>query len=81
MEWSKILHCMSATFGIVGVIVLVIYWISLLRVKWKDNIIGTSGGHFMGFTSKHLFKDAILLFLGSIMFGIATLVHQNIEKQ
>ncbi len=80
MEWSNILHQFAATFGIGGAIVLVIYWLSLLRVNWPNGIIGTEGGSFMGFSSKHLFKDTVLLFLGSIAFGIGALIHQNIEK-
>ncbi len=79
MEWSKILHPLAAILGIGGAIIMVIYWISLLRVKWQGDI-GIEGGSFLGFTSKHLFKDALLLFLGSLVFGIGTLIHQNIEK-
>ena len=80
MEWSKTLHLISAISGVGGAIILVIYWISLSMVKWPNNIIGTDRGSFMGFTSKHLFRDAQLLLLVSVAFGIGALVHQNIEK-
>ncbi len=74
MQWSNILHWLTAIFGIGGVIVMIAYWLSLLRVKWTNNIIGTKGGSFMGFSSKHLYEDAKLLFYTSLVLGINVLL-------
>ena len=69
MRWSPILHGIAAISGIVGLLVLVIWWIALLRE-------GTSP-----FSTEHLYDDATVLLLLSIAFGIGTLIHQNQERK
>jgi len=68
MKWSPILHGVSATTGILGVLALIGAWIA------------TANTSFLGLSEEHLFNDAIVLLLGSIAFGIGTLIHQSEEK-
>ena len=69
MKWSSILHGIAAISGVLGLLVLVMWWIALLRE-------GTSL-----FSAEHLYDDATVLLLLSIAFGIGTLIHQNQERK
>ncbi|MCH6559621.1 hypothetical protein IH799_04615 [candidate division KSB1 bacterium] len=69
MKWSPILHGVAAISGVVGLLVLVMWWIALLRE-------GASP-----FSAEHLYNDATALLLLSIAFGIGTLIHQNQERK
>jgi len=69
MRWSPILHGISAISGIVGFLVLIGWWIALVKE-------GVSP-----FSAEHLYDDAIALLLLSIAFGIGTLVHQGQEQK
>ena len=68
MKWSPILHGIAAISGIVGFVILIIWWVVLVRA-------GASP-----FSPEHLYDDAIAFLLLSIAFGIGTLVHQHEEK-
>lgn len=68
MKWSPILHGISAIAGIVGVLVLIGFWIAALNE-------GTNP-----FSQEHLYRDAIALLLVSIAFGVGTLIHLKDEK-
>ena len=69
MKWSPILHGISAIFGILGVVALITFWIAAA----KDGV--------QIFSQDHAYKDAMVLFLASIAFGIGTLVHLREEKK
>jgi len=69
MKWSPTLHMVAFVLGILGLLALIGAWIA------------TSDGNFLGLSEGHLFNDAIALLLGSIAFGIGTLVHQNEERR
>ena len=69
MKWSPILHGIAALSGIVGFLVLIMWWVVLFRA-------GTDP-----FSAEHLYDDAIALLLLSIAFGIGALVHQNQERK
>tara|TARA_Y100000310_G_scaffold183174_1_gene183277 strand:- start:2850 stop:3068 length:219 start_codon:yes stop_codon:yes gene_type:complete len=70
IKWSSILHGISATAGVLGLIVIVGWWIVLFKLN----------GFLLLFEPDHMYKDAIALLLISIAFGIGTLIHQNEEK-
>ena len=69
MKWSPILNGVAAISGVVGFLVLVMWWVALFRE-------GTSP-----FSAEHLYDDAIALLLLSIAFGIGTLIHQKQEHK
>ena len=71
MKWSPILHGVSAIAGILGVLVLLGWWIVLAKTN----------GFSLLFTPEHMYDDAIALLLVSIAFGIGTLIHQRQEQQ
>ena len=68
MKWSPILHSIAAIAGILGVLALVIFWIA--AANDGVNI----------FSQDHAYKDAVVLFLASIAFGIGTLIHKQKEQ-
>jgi len=68
-KWSPILHGIAAVSGVVGILALIGYWISLVN------------GTFLGLSDTHLFNDVVGLLLVSIAFGIGTLVHLQEEKR
>lgn len=69
MKWSPILHGIAAVSGILGVLALVVFWITAANEGVKI------------FSSEHAYKDAVALFLASIAFGIGTLIHRQEERQ
>jgi len=69
MKWSPILHGISAISGIIGFLILVVWWIVLARE-------GASP-----FSPEHLYDDARAFLLLSIAFGVGTLIHQRKEKK
>lgn len=68
MKWSPILHGISAIAGIAGALAIFGAWIA-----------GISGT-FLSFSQEHLYRDATVLLLASIAFGIGTLIHHNQER-
>ena len=69
MKWSPILHGIAAISGILGVIALVVFWIA-----------SANEGISM-FSSEHAYRDAVVLLLVSVAFGIGTLIHQQKEQK
>jgi len=69
VKWSPILHGISAVAGILGFLVLIMWWAVLLK----------NGVLF--FSAEHLYDDAIAFLLLSIAFGIGTLIHQKQEQK
>ena len=80
MKWSPILHAIAAIAGILGALALLSFWFGL-----------ASGTTFLGNTPEHAYKDGVfasfayrdatVLFLASIAFGIGTLIHQKEEEK
>jgi len=70
MKWSPLLHGVSAIAGILGVLVLLGWWIALAKAV----------GFSTMFSPEHMYDDAVVLLLVSIAFGIATLIHQQQES-
>ena len=68
MKWSPLLHGIAAVSGILGVGALVIFWFAAAN----------DGVSF--FSQDHAYKDAVVLFLASIAFGIGALIHQRVDK-
>jgi len=64
-----ILHGIAALSGIVGFLVLIMWWIVLSRESASP------------FSAEHLYNDGIALLLLSIAFGIGTLIHQLQEQR
>ncbi len=71
MKWSLILHGLAAASGILGAIVVIIWWVVLVK----------EGTPIFSLNPEHLYDDALILFLASIAFGIGALIHQNTEKE
>ncbi len=69
MKTSEIIHRIAAITMFIGILALFGAWIA------------TASGNFLGISEEHLFNDAKSLLLISIGFGIATLVHQNLERR
>jgi len=67
MKWSFVLHGISATSAVLGLLTLFGGWV----VEF--------GGYVFGFSEEHLFVDAGIFFLVSIAFGIGTLIHLKKE--
>lgn len=70
MKWSPILHIISATAGILGLLALFSFWFGL-----------ATGSTFLGNTPAHAYDDAVALLLVGIAFGIGTLIHQREEQK
>ena len=68
MKWTPILHGIAATAGVLGLLALILWWISL----------GTGWAPF-GVTPDHIYRDATALLLTSVAFGIGTLIHLKRE--
>jgi len=69
MKWSQILHWISGIAGSLAVLLVIFAWISGV-----DGTVLSNG-------QAHWFSDAGI-FLGiAIWLGVATLIHQNIEKK
>lgn len=68
MKWSPILHGIAAVSGVLGFGALVIFWFAAAN----------DGVNL--FSQDHAYKDAVVLFLASIAFGIGALIHQRLEK-
>jgi len=68
MKWSPLLHGIAAVSGVLGAIALVVFWIA-----------SANEGMSM-FSSEHAYRDALVLFLASIAFGIGALIHQRLEE-
>jgi len=69
MKYAPILHGISAIAGILGLVALVVFWITAAN----------DGVNL--FSQDHAYKDAVALFLLSIAFGIGTLIHLKEEKK
>ena len=70
MKWSPILHGIAAITGVIGLLSLFWLWGALL-----------SGGELFNVTAEHIQDEVVVLFLASIAFGIATLIHQKQERE
>ena len=68
MKFSQILHWGSVITGFLGAVAAI--------GAWKAG----AEGLFMGFSQGYLFTNAQIFILGSIAFGVGTLIHQNLEK-
>lgn len=68
MKISKIAHGIAATAGGLGLLAIPAAWLA-----------GKSGT-FLGLSQAHLYSDAMVLLLAATAFGIATMVHQNMER-
>ena len=71
MKWSKILHGIAALAGLVGLAVMVLWWIALARAEGLSSM----------FTPEHMYDDARILFLASIAFGVGALIHLRGERK
>lgn len=69
IKWSPILHGIAATAGILGILALFSWWVSLVLYP------------SFFFSPEHAYKDAVIFFLTSITFGIGALIHQNKERK
>jgi hypothetical protein len=69
-KWASTLHRISAIAGILGVVVVIGWWIVLLRLN----------GFSLLFEPDHMYKDATILLLISIAFGIGALIHHYEER-
>ena len=69
MKWSPLLHGISAVSGILGVLALLVFWITAANEGVRL------------FSSEHAYKDVVVLFLASIAFGVGALIHQHEEKR
>jgi len=69
MKWSPILHGIAAIAAVLGLLSLLWFWGAIL-----------SGGTLFNVTAEHIHDEVVALFLASIAFGIATLVHQKQER-
>jgi len=71
MKWSPILHGIAAVAGVMGLLVLIGWWI----------VLGIQTGFSTMFSPEHMYDDAIALLLVSIAFGIGALIHQRQERK
>lgn len=69
MKWSPILHIISFVATIMGVLILIGYWIAATKQGINP------------FSAQHLYDDAIAILLVSISFGIGTLIHLLEERK
>ena len=69
-KWASTLHIISAVAGVLGLIVIIGWWIVLFRLN----------GFSLFFEPDHMYKDAIILLLISIAFGVGTLIHHYEER-
>ena len=70
IKWSPVLHGVAAITGVIGLLTLILWWITLW-IGWTP----------FGVTQDHIYNDAVALLLVSIAFGIGALIHQNQEKK
>lgn len=68
MKFSKALHWGSVITGFLGAFTAIGAWIA------------GGEGLFLGYSQGYLFTNAQVFILGSIAFGVGTLIHQNLEK-
>jgi len=69
-KWASTLHGIAAIAGVLGLIVLIGWWIVLFKLN----------GFSLFFDPDHMYKDAIALLLLSIALGVGTLIHHYEER-